>query len=114
LLIPKPSSGNGGSSSTSYSQVVSRDNSTAVQINTVERNDKPTNPLATTDETMLVTLTTNRVVDPSTALIQPKYRKNKDKATNPNLYDISLPLNKSARNEEILWLVCQYVENYLL
>jgi hypothetical protein len=109
LIITKTSLPGGTGMSTTYTQVTSRDNSTGVQINT---NENQGSSAGTVTETQQVVLTTNRVVDPSSALIDPIYRKNK--TGKPNLYDLSLPLNKSARNQDMLWLICQYVENYLL
>jgi hypothetical protein len=109
LIITKTNLPTGTGMSTTYTQVKSRDNSTGVQISTTEN---PGSFAGTITETQQVMLTTNRVVEASSALIDPVYHKNK--TGKPNLYDISLPLNKSARNQDMLWLICQYIENYLL
>jgi hypothetical protein len=110
LIVTKTNISSGLGMSTTYTKVVSRDNSTGVQINSSETPGGSS--AGTITETQQIMLTTNRIVDASSALIDPVYRKNK--TGKPNLYDISLPLNKSARNQDILWLVCQYIENYLL
>jgi hypothetical protein len=60
-----------------------------------------------------VLLITNRVIDASKVLIEPPGLKNRHSTRHP-LYEISFPLNKSSRNEDYLWGVCQLVENYLL
>lgn len=108
-LIVTKTNISGGGQTTTYTQVKSRDNSTGVQISTTEN---PGSNAGAITETQQIMLTTNRIVDASAVLIDPVYRKNK--TGKPNLYDISLPLNKSARNQDILWLVCQYIDNYLL
>jgi len=109
LIVTKTNIGSGVGQTTTYTQVKSRDNSTAVQISTTEN---PASNAGAITEIQQIMLTTNRIVDASSALIEPVYHKNK--TGKPNLYDISLPLNKSDRNQDILWLVCQYVETYLL
>jgi len=109
LVITKTSLPGGTGMTTTYTQVKSRDNSTGVQISTSENQGTAA---STVTETQQVMLTTNRIVDPSSALLDPVYHKNK--TGKPNLYDLSLPLNKSARNQDMLWLICQYIENYLL
>ncbi|MEI8060489.1 MAG: hypothetical protein WCG67_10050, partial [Ferruginibacter sp.] len=107
LIVTKTNIGSGVGQTTTYTQVKSRDNSTAVQISTTEN---PASNAGAITEIQQIMLTTNRIVDASSALIEPVYHKNK--TGKPNLYDISLPLNKSDRNQDILWLVCQYVETY--
>lgn len=109
LIVTKTNISGGLGQTTTYTQVKSRDNSTGVQISTTEN---PGSNAGAVTETQQIILTTNRIVDASAVLIDPVYRKNK--TGKPNLYDISLPLNKSAHNQDILWLVCQYIENYLL
>lgn len=60
-----------------------------------------------------VVLPTQRVVDASRVIIDPSDKRNRHDNTHP-LYEKSLPLNKSDRDEAILWAICQLVENYLL
>ncbi len=95
-----------GGISTSYSPVLTRDNKVAVQINNTDRG-------ATSSEYTQILLPSKRQVRPEGIIIDTYTRKTKHKG-HQSLYDISLPLNKSARNEDILWEICQYVDNYLL
>jgi hypothetical protein len=60
-----------------------------------------------------VFLPTQRMVDASKVLIDPSDKRNRHDNSHP-LYEKSYRLNKSDRNEAILWVVCQLVENYLL
>ena len=60
-----------------------------------------------------VFLPTQRMVDASKVLIDPSVKRNRHDNSHP-LYEKSYRLNKSDRNEAILWVVCQLVENYLL
>jgi hypothetical protein len=94
--------------STSYSPIQTRDGKVAVQINNTDRG-------VTTTEYTQILLPSTRVVNPDGVIIDPYTYSRKGKHKGPqSLYDISLPLNKSAGNENILWLICQYVEHYLL
>jgi len=69
-------------------------------------------PITTKEYTQIV-LPNNRIVDPSKAVLPSKDNKYK-KHDPPSLYEISYPLNKESRNDDILFLVCQYIDNYLL
>ena len=60
-----------------------------------------------------VMLTTDRMVDASKVLIDGADKRDRHDGTHP-LYESSVKLNKTYRNEAILWAVCQLVENYLL
>ena len=93
LVVPNVPMANGGISN-SYSTVITRDNNVAVQINTNETGSK-----SLPAGSLQIQLPSNRIIDPSSALIEPKYRKNKD-GHKPSLYEISLPLNKTAGTEE--------------
>lgn len=60
-----------------------------------------------------VILTTQRMVDASKVLIDQADKRNRHDGTHP-LYESSVKVNKTYRNEAILWAICQLVENYLL
>ncbi len=99
----------GGGLTTSYSNVITRDNTVAVQIDTKESNGAR----QPTTEYIQILLPTNRVVDASGVIIDTKDRRSKH-SNPPALFELSLPLNKEARNEDLLWKVCEYIKNYLL
>jgi len=98
-----------GGMTTTYKTVLTRDGSKAVEGTMTENNNPNSGPVEFTQ----VVLPTNRIVDASKVIIQPKVKNIKHKRPD-NLFDISLPLNKVSRNEDLLWQVCQYVENYLM
>ena len=98
----------GGGITTTYNHVVTRDNTAAVEINT---KDNPGS--SSTTEYIQIVLPTNRVVDASKVIIDPQDRRSKH-SNPPTLFELSLPLSKEARNEDLLWKVCEYIKNYLL
>ncbi|MBS1513173.1 MAG: hypothetical protein JST86_20215 [Bacteroidetes bacterium] len=89
-----------------YTAVKTRDNTNALDVNVKDNGQ-------TVTQVTNILLPTNRVVNPSGVIIEP-YTKNTKKKKTENLFDKSLPLNQSASNENILWTICQYVQNYLL
>lgn len=60
-----------------------------------------------------IILPTQRMVDASKVLIDSPDQRSRHDGSHP-LYENSYKLNKSDRNESILWGICQLVENYLL
>lgn len=114
LIVPiTPESKGSGAPLTSYDKVTMPDGGTAVVINTTERsvaNTFPANP----SENFNVQLPSERIVDASCEIIEPVTNKKNHSNSPKSLYDISLPYNKSAANENALWIICQYIEAYLL
>jgi hypothetical protein len=108
LIVTNVNNTSGGVTTT-YNKVITKDNTVAVEINT---KDRGTSNSANNEYTQIM-LPTNRVVDASQVIIESKYRKTKHTIP-PSLYEISVPLNESSRNEDQLWYICQLVENYLL
>ncbi|MGG9962880.1 hypothetical protein [Ferruginibacter sp. SUN106] len=108
LVVTNINNTSGGVSNT-YKKVLTKDNTVAVEIDT---KDRGTSNSASNEYTQIM-LPTNRIVDASQVIIESKDRKRKH-SNPPTLYEISVPLNQSSRNEDQLWYVCQLVENYLL
>jgi len=84
----------------------SQDNRSGIPINNEEVG-------AVSCKNIQVFLPTQRMVDAAKVLIDPADKRNRHDNSHP-LYEKSFPLNKSYRNEAILWVLCQLVENYLL
>jgi hypothetical protein len=98
-----------GGMTPTYKTIITRDNTKAVEATMTENINPNSGPVEFTQ----IILPTNRTVDASKVIIQPKVKNTKHRKPE-NLFDISLPLNKASRNEDLLWQVCQYVENYLM
>lgn len=114
LIVPvSPETKGSGAPLTSYDKVTMPGGGTAVVINTTERptvNTFPANP----SENFNVQLPSDRIVDPSCEIIEPVANKKNRSNAPKSLFDISLPYNTSAANENALWIICQYIEAYLL
>jgi hypothetical protein len=77
---------------------------------TVNHEQTPSNIVIqkTTNESyMQVMLPTSRIVDASKINLGPKEQR-------PKLFEISVPVNKEASNEQLLLNLCKLIENYLL
>lgn len=107
LIVTRTSFSSGGATTT-YTKIINPNGETGVQIDTHEKQDNIPNKVYSE-----ILLPSNRTVSTAGVIIESKYRKNKTYKT-LSLYDISFPLLKESRNDDLLWYVCELVNNYLL
>ncbi|MBP6022860.1 hypothetical protein [Ferruginibacter sp.] len=108
LVVTGTNVSGGGGTTNTYTRVLSTSGASGVQIDT-----RDTQPNASVTYYSEILLPSNRKVNASGVIFESKYRKNK--TYKPlSLYDISFPLLKESRNDDLLWHVCQLVNNYLL
>ncbi len=115
IVPPKNSQSQGDFTRVTVTPVTTASNQTAFAVSVKESGNASTEPtkLIGYNAPFAVQLLSDRIVDPSNDYIVPP-RDKKTQSDPPGLYQISLPLNKSAQNEDMLWVICQYIENYLL
>jgi hypothetical protein len=115
IVPPKSSQSKGDFISVSATPVTTASNQTAYTVSIRESGNASTEAAKRIGYTapFTIQLLSDRIVDPSDDYIVSPSGK-RAHSDPPGLYQISLPLNKSLQNEDMLWIICQYIENYLL